>query len=233
MTSIPTTRIWQIDFSRGIAIVLMVSFHLVFDLNYYWGYPVSYQSGFWYYVGKLSAILFTIVAGVSAGISARHVRRGLVVLGWGLFISMATYMLDSTTYIRFGILHMQGGCMLLFPLFKNLGPGWLAAAGTAVIALGQWTAQLTGPAVLLPLGITPPVFQSLDYYPLLPWAGLFLFGAAFGKWHYRVYATSDLPVWARPLVLAGRHSLKIYLIHQPVLVALLYLAHYLTKNLFG
>lgn len=227
MTNMPP-RVWQIDFSRGVAICLMASFHFVFDLNYYWDVPVSYQSGFWYYVGKLSAILFTFIAGVSASLSSRHIRRGLVVLGWGLVISLATYLLDPQTYIRFGILHMQGSCMLLFPLLKNLRPAWLAVTGTAVFFAGKWTAELTGPAFLLPLGVMPTGFQSLDYYPLLPWAGLFLYGAALGKLGFGDQAPRSQPqpqpFWARPFSLAGRHSLAIYLIHQPVLIGLLWVA---------
>jgi uncharacterized membrane protein len=218
-------RVWQIDFFRGIAICLMVSFHLAFDLNYYWDYPVSYLSGFWYYVGKLSAILFTFIAGISSCLSPRQIYRGLVVFAWGLLISFATYLIDPQTYIRFGILHMQGSCMLLFPLGKTLRPAWLAVAGTVILIAGKWTAQLTGPVLLLPLGVTPASFQSLDYYPLLPWAGIFLYGAALGKIVFSDYEPQSQPVWARHFASAGRHSLKIYLLHQPVLVALLYLAH--------
>ena len=220
-------RVWQIDFFRGIAICLMASFHFVFDLNYYWDVPVSYQSGTWYYVGKLSAILFTFIAGVSASLSSRHIRRGLVVLAWGLVISLATYILDPETYIRFGILHMQGSCMLLFPLLKNLRPAWLAIAGTALFAAGKWTAQLTGPAILLPLGVMPAGFQSLDYYPLLPWGALFLYGAALGKLIFGAHTLQPQPqpFWVRPFTAAGRHSLGIYLIHQPELIGLLWLVH--------
>jgi len=227
MTSLPP-RVWQLDFSRGIAICMMASFHFVFNLNYYWDVPVSYQSGFWYYVGKLSAILFTFIAGVSACLSSRHIRRGLVVLAWGLSITLATYFIDPQTYIRFGILHMQGSCMLLFPLFQNFRPSWLVAAGTGLFALGKWTAQLTGPAILLPLGVTPADFHSLDYYPLLPWAGLFLYGTALGKLGFGAPTLQSSPqsFWARPFTAAGRHSLAIYLLHQPLLIGLLWICHY-------
>ena len=53
--------------------------------------------------------------------------------------------------------------------------------GAALFAAGQWTAEFSGPAFLLPLGVIPAGFHSLDYYPLLPWASLFLCGAALGK----------------------------------------------------
>lgn len=221
-------RIWQIDFFRGVAICLMASFHFVFDLNYYWAVPVSYQSGLWFFVGKLSAILFTLIAGVSASISSRHTRRGFVVLGWGMLITLATYLLDSQTYIRFGILHMQGSCMLLYPLLKDLRPGWLAAIGAVALFAGRWTAELSGPAVLLPLGVMPIGFHSLDYYPLLPWASLFLFGAALGKLRLDILRrpATRQPVWARPFTMAGRRSLEIYLLHQPVLIGLLWVWHH-------
>jgi uncharacterized membrane protein len=227
-----TIRIWQIDFFRGIAICLMASFHFVFDLNYYWNYPVDYLGGFWYYVGKLSAILFTFIAGLSASLSARHVRRGLVVVSWGLVITASTYLLDPETYIRFGILHMQGSCMLLFPFVKSLRPAWLAAMGTAMFAAGKWTVQLTGSGFLLPLGIMPAGFHSLDYYPLLPWGALFLYGAALGKLIFayqtppRAAQLQVQPFWVRPFTMAGRRSLEIYLLHQPVLIGLLWVWHY-------
>ena len=222
------TRIWQIDFCRGIAICLMASFHFIFDLNYYWDIPVSYQSGFWYAVGKLSAILFTLIAGVSASLSVRHVRRGLIVLAWGFAITAATYLLDPQTYIRFGILHMQGSCMLLFPLVKSLRSVWLVALATTAFVAGKWTTQLTGPAFLLPLGIMPSGFHSLDYYPLLPWAALFLYGTALGKFVFSAHTPQPAvqPFWARPFTAAGRHSLAIYLLHQPLLIGVLWLWHY-------
>ena len=226
MTNSPS-RIWEIDFFRGIALLLMVAFHLIFDLTDFWGYNLNYMNGFWYYEGKLSAIMFTAIAGVSSTLGVYHFRRGLVVFVWGMFITLATYLYNPQTYIRFGILHMLGSCMILFPFIKNLSPGWLILAGTAIIASGQWTAQLTIPSsLLLPFGIIPADFTSLDYYPLLPWSGFFLYGAALGQVLYKEHY-SRLPQlsWLQPLTALGRHSLAVYLIHQPLLLATLYILH--------
>lgn len=226
MTSSPS-RIWEIDFFRGIALLLMVAFHLIFDLTDFWGYNLDYMDGFWYYEGKLSAIMFTAIAGVSSTLGVYHFRRGLVVFVWGTLITLATYLYNPQTYIRFGILHMLGSCMILFPFIKNISPGWLILAGTVAIASGQWTAQLTTPSsLLLPVGIIPADFTSLDYYPLLPWSGFFLYGAALGQVLYKE-RHSRLPQlsWLQPLTALGRHSLAVYLIHQPLLLATLYILH--------
>lgn len=223
----PLTRIWEIDFFRGIAICLMVTFHLVFDLTYYWRYNLQYLQGFWFYVGKLSAILFTLIAGISATLSAANVRHGALVVFWGMVITAATWLLDSHTYIRFGILHMLGASMMISPLLKRLPPPGLLAAGTVVILAGQVTGRLDGVSgALLPLGVTPPDFTSLDYYPLLPWLGLFCYGMALGGIRYRGRTVRGRqPAWTIPLAAAGRHSLAVYLLHQPLLLAALYLLH--------
>ena len=166
-----SSRIWEIDFFRGIAILLMVVFHLIFDLAVFYGYTLNYMDGFWYYEGKLSAIMFMAIAGVSSTLSVHDFRRGLVVFACGMLITLATYFYDPQTYIRFGILHLLGSCMMLFPFIKNLKSGWLLVAGTIAIASGQWMAQLTSSSsLLLPFGVTPAGFTSLDYYPLLPWS---------------------------------------------------------------
>ena len=116
---------------------------------------------------------------------------------------------------------------MLFPFVKNLKPGWLIVAGTATIASGQWTAQLAIPSsLLLPFGITPADFTSLDYYPLLPWSGFFLYGAALGQVLYKERRSRlPQPSWLQPLTALGRHSLAVYLIHQPILLATLYILH--------
>jgi len=220
-------RIWEIDCIRGIAIILMILFHLIVDLRDFYNYPLSYLSGFWYYEGKLSATLFIFIAGLSSALCRRQLKRGLIVLLWAAAISVVTYVYNAETYIRFGILHLLGSCMILYHYAQAIPSHWLVVAGTAALSSRLWLAKATASsALLLPLGLTPETFISMDYYPLLPWSGLFLYGAAFGK---TVYAgrQSRLPYirQAEAFAVLGRRSLLIYLVHQPILLALLWLYH--------
>lgn len=205
----------------------MVLFHLIVDLNDFFGYSLNYMSGFWYYEGKLSAILFMTVAGISSTLHRAQLKQGSIVLAWGMLITAVTYLYNPETYVRFGILHLLGTSMLLFRSIRHLSYRILLAAGLAIIAAGQWLSVLAASTVLLlPFGITPPGFVSIDYYPLLPWSGLFFCGAALGKILYRE-KRSLLPPFRGTGSIArlGRHSLLIYLTHQPILLALLFLYH--------
>lgn len=221
-------RIAEIDCIRGIAIVLMVLFHLIFDLAYFYNWPINYLDGFWYYQGKSSAVLFMLVSGISTTLTSRHVRRGLTVLGAGLVITAATFVFSPAEYIRFGILHLLGTGMLLAPWLTERSAKLLLAAGTIIIILGQQAASLTtSVSYLIPLGLTPPDFSSLDYYPLLPWLGVILYGMAAGKLLYPhkqpLYPSIATNALARSSARLGRQSLPIYLLHQPVLLGVLYL----------
>jgi uncharacterized membrane protein len=201
----------------------MIIFHIVFDLAYFYNWPLDYLQGFWYYQGKSSAILFMLVSGISSTLSGKPTRRGLIVFAAGMLITAATYLFNPSVYIRFGILHLLGFGMLIAPMMAKL-PAWLlTVAGTALIFAGSWADGWTVSTFwLLPLGIKPAGFASLDYYPLLPWLGIVLFGMATGKLLY----TNRQPLWpsaaasisVRVLSCLGRHSLLIYLIHQPILL---------------
>lgn len=224
---ISVNRLGEIDMIRGIAIILMVIFHFIVDLNDFFGYNLPYHTGYWYLEGKASAILFVLIAGVSSTLGGRHVRRGAKIFAWGLVISAVTYIFNSETYVRFGILHLLGASIALYPLIKPWPPLALAAGGLLAVLAGNWTATLPATtALLLPLGVTFAGFVSMDYYPLLPWSGIFMWGTGLGKWLYkdRQPRLPKLPGHT-PVTWLGRHSLVIYLVHQPILLALLYLLH--------
>lgn len=230
-----TARIAEIDCCRGIAILLMIVFHLVFDLAYFYHWPLTYLDGFWYYQGKTAAILFMLLSGMSSFFSSNPFRRGITVLVTGMVISVVTYFYDPVSYIRFGTLHLLGVAMLLSPLFLHFKAAELILAGTVIIAAGRLTATLSAPtAYLLPLGISPPDFASLDYYPLIPWLGIVLYGIAAGKLIYRdkqpkftAVGTYRAAQWLSRL---GKHSLIIYLVHQPIILLLLLTAYKLKQT---
>lgn len=219
-------RIWEIDFLRGVAIVLMVIFHLVADLTEFYGYSVNYLSGFWYYEGKASAVLFMLTAGVSTRLGRRGLRRGLMIIGWGMVVSLVTYWYTPTAYVRFGILHLIGTGVMLSCWLRSFAVRWTLALALFLLIGGIFVEEaVTEHAWLLPLGLTPRGFSSLDYYPLLPWGGVVLLGAWAGRHVYK-YPKSILKKEQKAnfFTYIGQRSLPIYLLHQPVLLAVLWLA---------
>ncbi|KJR44143.1 hypothetical protein UF75_5475 [Desulfosporosinus sp. I2] len=102
---IPNQRHGEIELFRAVAIVLMVLFHLVYDLKEFAGLDLNYQDPLWFLVGKTSALLFIFISGLSSGFSRSPVRRGFKVLLFGMGITVATYVVMKEQYVRFGILH--------------------------------------------------------------------------------------------------------------------------------
>lgn len=221
-------RIWEIDFLRGIAILCMVIFHTVVDLADFYHYPFYYLSGFWYLEGKFSAILFMLLAGVSSTLNQRNLSHGLKILFWGMVLTLVTYVYDASTYIRFGILHFLGVCLLSAPILKRLSPIPLLFFSLISLLLGQVIAsRYVASPFLLPLGFITRDFISMDYYPLFPWCSIFIFGILLGKTMYKEKKSCFPFSCHTPFSFLGRYSLLVYLIHQPFLLAVLYLLHHI------
>lgn len=223
-------RIWELDAARGICILGMIVVHLVYDMVelyrlVFWEYPAIYT-----FVQRWGGVLFLLISGICVTLGSRSVKRGLIVFGCGLVVSAVTagmYLLqlaDKSILIYFGVLHCLGSCMLLWPLFKKL-PNWaLAVIGAVMVLIGLY---LDGNvrvdhSFLVPLGVIPERFMTSDYFPLLPNLGFFLLGAVLGRTVYRKKESLLPKVNSRNIVLRflqflGRHSLEIYLLHQPVL----------------
>ncbi len=232
----PRPRIWEIDLLRGIAIILMVFYHLGFDLQEicgirnFFGIRFDITSRSLTLAQYFFAGVFVILSGISSTLSHDNVRRALKLLAVAIVVTVVTYVYSPALTIHFGILHCLGVSILIYGLVFAKAR-WLTAAigGAAILGIG-----LALPAILksapvrfdwlLPFGITSPTYSSYDYFPLLPWFGIFLIGAALGR---SVYASrrSLLPLRlpSNPVNWAGRQSLWIYILHQPLLLGILYL----------
>jgi len=234
-------RYWEIDALRGVAIVMMVTYHLVFDLVLFGHYQGSATTGPWRVFARITAVLFISLVGVSVAISharrnqgdggwglyKKYLARGLKLIGWGMLITLASWMFMGKVVIIFGILHLIGTVPVLAYPFLSLR--WVnLPIGVALIALGMHLNQLpvSYPWLLL-LGLRPRWLLQLDYFPLLPWFGVALVGIFIGQQLYPAGARRfKLPMWSsqpgvKQLVWLGNRSLAIYLIHQPVLFAVL------------
>ncbi|OGD15169.1 MAG: hypothetical protein A2W20_08590 [Candidatus Aminicenantes bacterium RBG_16_66_30] len=229
-------RIWEIDFLRGLAIILMVCYHLLFDLGEFvgierfLGWSTDLSTTAWKIAQNFFAILFVLLSGTSGTLSRSNIRRGLRLLAVSLAVSVATYIFDPASAVYFGILQCLAVSMLIYgAAFEKAGAAACAAWGGLVIGLAAALPVLKRALAvrfdwLLPFGIPSPTFSAFDYFPLIPWFGVFLVGAALGKTAY-VSRRSLLP-WRMPRTFvnfAGRHSLLIYIAHQPVIMGVLYL----------
>ncbi|WP_161822469.1 heparan-alpha-glucosaminide N-acetyltransferase [Sporotomaculum syntrophicum] len=219
-------RLWEIDLARGTALILMIIYHLLYDLSVFFNFDIAYNHGIFYLLGKVAATLFILVAGLSSSFSKNNTTRGLKLIGWGCVIYLVTSIAVPGSNIVFGILQFLGVCLLLYPVVKNISPYILVGIGAAVMLGGEFTASLSiSHNWLVPLGFRTPGFASVDYFPLIPWWGVFLWGIALSKLVYPqkkglIKSNSKL---LKLVAAAGRHTLFIYLLHQPVLLAALYL----------
>ena len=218
-----------LDAWRTLAIVLMAAYHFLYDL-YIFG-VISADRLFSAPLNVLERFIccsFILLAGASARFSRNNLRHGLIVLGAGLVVEIGAAVAGQT--IRFGVLMLLGSSMVLWHfLGKGLQklPGWSVAAGSGVLFFAaRWWTGRTAVYVpwLYPLGFTAPGFYSADYFPLLPWFFLFLIGTALGGWCL-AHRENRLLAVRLPGVLTwpGRHSLIIYVLHQPVLYGISYL----------
>jgi len=245
MNNSQTARLWEVDLLRGMAVVLMVIFHLAFDLDYFMIYEIDMSEGFWFYLARLTASLFLLLVGISLTLShsrarlagqlsrypARLWKRSLWILSLATGITLVTYIVIGRGFIVFGILHLISISLLLaYPLLR-LGSINLLL-GMAVVLLGLYIQELEVDFPwLIWLGLAPRDFVSLDYVPLFPWFGVVLIGVAAGGSLYkdlvRRFPLADISTWpmVRGLTFLGRNSLVVYIIHQPLLLGLIYLAY--------
>ncbi|PKM83846.1 MAG: hypothetical protein CVU88_00930 [Firmicutes bacterium HGW-Firmicutes-13] len=238
-------RFWEIDFLRGLAITMMIIYHSLYNLNYFGSFNFNLQSGFWLFFTRFGASIFIFLVGLSLTLSfSRQIKniessgavylkickRGLKIFFWGLLVTLVTRIFIREGFVVFGILHFIGISIILsFPFLRlrhlNILIGFL------LILLGAFIGsfRINFPWLLW-LGLKTNSFYSIDYFPFLPWFGVILIGIFFGNVLYpgytRKYNLCDLSSFSivRLLRFLGRNSLLIYLIHQPVIISLLYLS---------
>ena len=203
----------------------MIVWHLLYDFAAAGFVPGSLmQSGVMELARYAIAGSFIVISGVCARLSQRPLRRGLVVFGAALLVSAATYLFGAPVY--WGILHLLGACMLLYAAVRKRWEALpsVAACGAALLVFILTFALpirvRVGVPFLFPLGLRTAAFASADYYPLLPWGALFFAAAAAAERLDDMPPEKKYRSAPRALAWLSRRSLVIYLVHQPVLLAL-------------
>ncbi len=236
MTGLPSrTRRAEIDILRTIAILGMVVYHASFDVWLLNGTLYHVQEIGWWLLARSVATLFLLLAGCSSVLSLagktsqerwRTMWRRCVRIGAAAAaVSLATYVAAPEDYVRFGILHLIAVGSIILTLTVDWGH-WTGVLGVTVLAIGRLMLRRTVEThLLLPLGLVYPEFASMDYFPLFPWLGVMLLGQWLG---WVIYVRHSPPLIAqsqrwKALTLPGRYSLTVYLLHQPLILGLLWL----------
>ncbi len=227
-------RIREIDALRGLAIILMVIYHIIFDLWFLGFADVDFRALPLLLFQRSIGTLFLLLVGVSLHLSQtrnregyrHHLRRGLILGLVALAITLVTYIYPNKWFITFGIMHCIALSTLIAPLFFRLGR-LNVLLGLIIIASGFLAYEIrVETPYLFWLGLIRPDYTALDFYPMLPWFGIVLIGVYAGQVFYpdgaarlriRGSAVADALCWM------GRNSLSIYLAHQPVIIGILLL----------
>jgi uncharacterized membrane protein len=233
----PRPRIALVDLLRGIALIAMTGFHFSWDLGMFGliDPTVMFEPGA-RWTARVIAGSFLFITGFSLllahgkGLDRRKylIRLGQIA-GAAAIISLATYLATPGAFIFFGILHQIAFATVAGLLFLRL-PWWItAAAGFSVLFAGPW---LQTPALDAPVwwwtGLSQFIPVSNDYVPVFPFFGMVLLGIAAASlmsangWMEAIAKPRLDALPARFLRFLGSHSLVYYLIHQPVMIALIY-----------
>jgi len=236
-------RLHLLDAFRGFLMLNMIAYHGMWNLVYLFGVKAGWYAGTPKYLWQqFICWSFITLSGFCWSFSRNHLKRGLLVFGGGAIVSLVTCVLMPENRILFGVLTCIGSCMilmiplekwakkvpagaglagsfLLFLLLRNCPKGSLGFEGLVIRELPRWLYRNNLTAYL---GFPQPDFFSTDYFSVIPW--IFLFAAGYflhrvleeKNLNEKLFARGQVPV----LNWIGRHSLIVYLLHQPVLYGL-------------
>jgi uncharacterized membrane protein len=232
-------RIADIDAMRGIAILAMAVYHGAFDLSARSLVPfnVLTETG-WIVFARSIASTFLLLVGIGLVLATRNglragpfLRRLALIAGAALLVSLVTWWVEPQEFVFFGILHEIALASVLALPFLRL-PAWVVApVAAAVIALPTvYTSPLFDWPPLWWVGLSATTPVTVDYVPVFPWFGVVLFGILIGRLFLADFGDSAFARWrpdnfpGKAAVWAGRWSLVLYLVHQPLFYGLLWAA---------
>ncbi|MEP7207766.1 MAG: heparan-alpha-glucosaminide N-acetyltransferase [Casimicrobiaceae bacterium] len=227
------TRIDAIDALRGIALCLMFAYHFAFDLRYFGVVALDFENdGFWLGFRALIVTLFLTLVGVSIVLAdqngttlRRFLRRLAIVAAGALAVTVASLVLFPGSFIYFGILHcIVVASLLAWPVRHR--PRLALAVGAVIVLAGLTYASPRFDSMGLSwIGFATRKPVTEDYVPLVPWSAAVFLGLALGRGllHDRIPTLRPLAAAPRAIRWLGRHSLLVYLVHQPVLMGVLWL----------
>ena len=237
-------RYHLLDGIRGIILLSMIAYHFSWNMVYMYGAKWSWYRSTGAYIWQQSICwTFILLSGFCWSMGKQPLKRGLMVFGGGLLVTAVTLAVMPYNRVVFGVLTCIGSAMLLlipldrflrkipseigilistalFVLTRNINRGFLGFEGWRLMALPRsWYQNL----LTAYFGMPAADFYSTDYFSLIPWCFLFITG----YFLYGICKKYGLLKWnflqKRILFFdfLGKHSLLVYLLHQPILYLLL------------
>ncbi len=246
-------RVGFLDELRGFAIICMVFYHAMFNLKYIFGVDVPIFFEDWFRpIEQVFAGIFICISGIVCNYSSNNLKRGVQCFFIGMIMTFVTAFVTPASPDVFGILHCLGICMMVYglgqPFFEKI-PSILGIIVNIILFMMSYNFSrgyfgigslfrfempkiLYSTSVLYPLGFPGENFSTLDYFPLLPWLFLFIAGAFYGVYVKAGQAPKFFyKTRVKLFAAAGRYSLWIYVLHQPVIYSLMCLIF--GKSLFN
>jgi uncharacterized membrane protein len=234
-------RFMELDILRGFAILFMIILHLFWDLDYFGILPLNKN---FYSLNIIVPVIFFLLVGICQAVNNnkyhnqprkmyfRTIQRGLWILNLGMLFTLLTAVFLPDKPILFGVLHCIGCCIILSTLllrFKSTNVILASLIIVSGLALGFFYTTENPNMVELAAGIHEPniAAHTIDYFPILPWFGVCLLGITLGNILYkdnkRRYPLPDLSKFKPNKLFSwlGKHSLAIYLVHQPIIAGCL------------
>lgn len=229
-------RLAYIDELRGIAVIIMVLFHFIYQENLLTGAMENLLSNFYInFLKTIAQIIFIALAGVCCNYSRDNIKRGVIYIYIGLLIDLFTYIIIPEEMITFGIFSFMGLSVLIYEVFKkkinsmSINRGILLFIIVFIITycfqrkminLGLRNNEVFNTLInggyLNFMGFKSSSFRSSDFFPILPWIFIFMAGVLLGRKLYKMNNSNKIKL--RLLAFIGRKSLLIYLIHIPIIV---------------
>lgn len=229
-----------IDNIRGLALINMIAFHIIYDLVYIFGENYSlYPSIFSVIWQTLIAITFIITSGISYNFGKKNSRKFIILFIFAAILSVFTGFFMKDEFIAFGIIHFLAFGTLFLLIFDNLlkhihpyiGIPLNLILFISTMFISKGYINLIIDKIFLPqsiydlnflfwLGFPGDNFFSADYYPVIPWIFILLTGYFIGQLILRKKVKMKKKSY-NPISFLGRHSLIIYMIHQPIIYIVL------------
>lgn len=244
-------RAFEIDSLRGLAIIMMILHHFIYDLRYIMELDLfAFQESmiFIYWIRAPFVFIFLFVSGISCSFSKNNFRRSAKMAIFALLFSGAFYIISLYSgmemYVIFNILHILAFATLFYAVLSFFEKKYdFKGVNAALIFAGiifMWLAFPLSKLGSADIPLLIPLYEGFageigmaDYMPLVPWLGMFISGALFGRLYYHERKTlfpliqNKIKYITLPFEFVGRNSLLFYLLHQPVLIGILYLLRFL------